>query len=623
MRGSSCGDDGDRVRDDGRVRDARRHDGAISRREVSAEGMAATAGVHPAARTPLMRRILLTAAFIVAILYRTIPHRQNIGAQATKFAWRPASAGEVLLPANLAGIAPTAPIQPLPRGAPVKLVLSTHLALLSLAPASDSVEILSAGHGHYYGVAPLLDRWLLVGSQARLAAPARNASRAVLPPERDALLLVDVPARTVVGSWTLPTRYLHDLVAADDGTLFAVDSETADVAEFAAVLLNGSAGEDEARSLPVGPGRRARLAHRRTLRTTTSSVFDSAATAHANNAIAAAGLLWVLHNNLQSTSELHLFELATGAPVRTLLLGGPNCHNPLFYKGELLYLLSSSGGLARLRADGGSTTLWEAGSEWFTKGLAVVDDVAYFGLSRKTRQARDRNFAAMELASFDLVTGRLVRRVPLRVPGLPHERPGLLNAISAPALAPTCSWRACSTTESRESAAAAHDPDARAWLPRRRRKSGRRSSPAAGRRRARRRRRTRRRVRRACVVVPAHPRRRPERRPAAPPHEPLLLRVHGRLTSHLLQPAPRARRGGRRYRVRPHARRARRGAGRGGVDVWRRLPRHQRLLLVPRAGRGDVPAVAPGLRVLAHGRRLRSELQRLGAPRPPRPQPLI
>ena len=173
----------------------------------------------------------------------------------------------------------------------------------------------------------------------------------------------------------------------DDGTLFAGDSETADIAEFATVLLNGSAGEDEARSLPVGPGGAAcppaHAAHH--------VERSIGATAHANNAIATAGLS-VLHNNLQSTSSppLRARDGRRSAPPARR----PQPPQPA-YKGELLYLLSSSGGLARPGADGGSTTLWEAGAEWFTKGLAV-DDVAYFGL--RNAQARDRNFAAMELA---------------------------------------------------------------------------------------------------------------------------------------------------------------------------------------------------------------------------------
>ena len=43
-----------------------------------------------------------------------------------------------------------------------------------------------------------------------------------------------------------------------------------------------------------------------------------------------------------------------------------------------------------------------AGGKWFTKGLVVVDDVAYFGAAPKQEQAYDRNFAAAELVAFHL-----------------------------------------------------------------------------------------------------------------------------------------------------------------------------------------------------------------------------
>ena len=48
-----------------------------------------------------------------------------------------------------------------------------------------------------------------------------------------------------------------------------------------------------------------------------------------------------------------------------------------------------------------------AGGTWFTKGLVVVDDVAYFGAAPKQEQAYDRNFAAAELVAFHLGERRL------------------------------------------------------------------------------------------------------------------------------------------------------------------------------------------------------------------------
>ena len=303
-----------------------------------------------------------------------------------------------------------APIQPLPSGAPFQLVLSTHLALLSWnwPPTARNPKRRSwpttASRRCWTAGCSLARRR---GWRRRRGTQPRRAAA-----ERDALLLVDVPARAVVGSWTLPTLPARP---GRGGRRRALRRRFGAGRRRRCRLLAEAPAGWGARCRRAGAARAARpparCAPRRRLRL--------AATAHASSAIAQPGCS-VLHNNLQSTSELHLFELATGAPVRTLLLGGPNCHNPLFYKGELLYLLSSSGGLARLRADGGSTTLWEAGSEWFTKGLAVVDDVAYFGLSRKTRQARDAT--SPPWSSRRSTSPPAPRAAPaLLVPGLPRR----------------------------------------------------------------------------------------------------------------------------------------------------------------------------------------------------------
>jgi hypothetical protein len=160
--------------------------------------------------------------------------------------------------------------------------------------------------------------------------------------------------------------------------------------------------------------------------------------AHANNVAVALGHLWVMHNNMARTSALQLIELTTGQPRATLPLGGPNCHNPCFYFGRVLYLLSSSGGLGLLHPNGTSSVLFRAGPKWFSKGLAVVDHVAYFGLAPKQRSAVERNWAESELAAVALPAGRLLWRRPVPFPGL-------VNSVAAPAVAPFCSWRACDT----------------------------------------------------------------------------------------------------------------------------------------------------------------------------------
>ena len=347
-----------------------------------------------------------------------------------------------------------APAGPPAGGGDVELLVSSHQALLGFNVRSGCFRRLSAGRGHYYGVVPAhalngtssAAPWLLVGSQSKLAEPARNASVS-LPAARDVALLLDPSTRRTLGWFLLPTSYLHDMVF-DDSTrdAYAIDSDTGLVSRLALEVSEPLAGrshasegpsDDTDSTLPLGSGAAASLWVRRTYRAVAHSSMSSAA--HINNLVFGLGKMWVMHNNMHRRSKLQLVDLGSGELQASFPLGGRNCHNPCWHHGELLYLLSGVGGLGRLSPDGSSTTLWSAGSQWFSKGLAVVDDIAYFGVSPKSRWAAQRNWAECELAAFDLRAGALLWRTPLPFPGL-------INAISAPRVAPTCSWRACSST---------------------------------------------------------------------------------------------------------------------------------------------------------------------------------
>lgn len=352
----------------------------------------------------------------------------------------------------------------------LELYLGTHTAVLTHEVESSCWRRLSEGRGHYYGLVPASTALpgappgaLLVGSQGRLSRPRagkpairfrsaapRNESSG-LPGVTDALLVLDPASRSVLGWWSLPSSYLHDTIYEPDSrALFAVDSDTARVLRLSLDSPPAGPGPTTPGRLPLSP-LSARTGHARlALRRSYDSLPGGgslvprllspmrARAAHANNVAVALGHLWVMHNNMARTSALQLVDLDTGQPRVTLVLGGPNCHNPCFYSGRVLYLLSSSGGLGMLHPNGTSTTLFQAGSGWFSKGLAVVDHVAYFGLAPKQRSGVERNWAASQLAAFALGTGRLLWRRPLPFAGL-------VNSVSAPGLAPFCSWRACDT----------------------------------------------------------------------------------------------------------------------------------------------------------------------------------
>jgi hypothetical protein len=94
---------------------------------------------------------------------------------------------------------------------------------------------------------------------------------------------------------------------------------------------------------------------------------------------------------------------------------GKKAHGLVKWHGGYLLLDSESGALTLLRVGAGGASLrrlWQAPeADRFLKGLTVVDDVAYFGVSQwAPRSARDDPRSNCELAAFDLVHNRLLWR---------------------------------------------------------------------------------------------------------------------------------------------------------------------------------------------------------------------
>jgi len=100
---------------------------------------------------------------------------------------------------------------------------------------------------------------------------------------------------------------------------------------------------------------------------------------------------------------------------------GDKAHGLVAWHSQLLFLDSENGALALLDpATGDVTELWRAPVEerLFLKGLAVVDDVAYFGGSVWAgRSVRDDPATNNELLAIDLVTEKLLWRRQVMVEG--------------------------------------------------------------------------------------------------------------------------------------------------------------------------------------------------------------
>ena len=337
---------------------------------------------------------------------------------------------------------------------PPHLLLATHTALLEVEVGTGCVSLLSRGHGHYQSVVSaaglgLADGSLLVGSQARLAQADRNATFSSLLVGSDALLMFDFHTRRTRGAWRLPTSSLQDTVLnGAGGEVFSADSDFSAVTQ---IRIEECVSSDEG-ALPAAhraatrSGRAIRLRLVRRFRSSgRGTPPELARAAHANSVLLSGGHVWVLNSNRVNASRLVLLDVLTGKQRDTIALGGPNCHNPLFHRGRVLYLNSSVGGLAVLHPDGTSAQLWAAGPSYLTKGLAVIDDVAYFGISPRVHSDNaDPAYSAVttELAAFELTMHRqqlLWRRK------LPY--PGMLNSVSSPLMQEdACSWHACDSS---------------------------------------------------------------------------------------------------------------------------------------------------------------------------------
>lgn len=130
----------------------------------------------------------------------------------------------------------------------------------------------------------------------------------------------------------------------------------------------------------------------------------------------------------------------TSEPPRELLRikgVGTKAHGLVEWGSKLIMLDSDAGTLVQLDPYTSNVDdIWavpEGGK--FLKGLAVIDDTAYFGINVwSQRSERDDPETAEELAAVDLIQRRLVwrRRVATK---------GLLNIVSAPHLGEESTYR--------------------------------------------------------------------------------------------------------------------------------------------------------------------------------------
>eukprot|EP00884_Botryococcus_braunii_P012765 jgi/Botrbrau1/2148/Bobra.0093s0053.1 len=153
------------------------------------------------------------------------------------------------------------------------------------------------------------------------------------------------------------------------------------------------------------------------------------------------GRMWALLHNM-GNSELVLLDSKEGRIMERHKGVATKGHNLVAWRSWLLLLDSGNGGLARFQPQTAKRdNLWHAPEPgMYTKGLAVIDDIAYFGLSpAQPKEGRADTSLDCELVAYDLIEGRLLwrRKVPTR---------GLLNVVAAPHLSEASTYAALRTS---------------------------------------------------------------------------------------------------------------------------------------------------------------------------------
>lgn len=354
------------------------------------------------------------------------------------------------------------------------LIIATDDALLKLTP-QGCLSTLSRGLGYRYMGAVAAGRLsngrLLVS--AKRALTQRATGRVDDATGGDALFMIDSASERTLGRWNLPTVDASAVVRDEAGSaLYALDSADGSLLKLSrdfvphpsntwapgwtsderTRLENATVGDFSGgrTTLQIHLRRRYATTHPRTPKTATKS-------AHASALLLGFGYAWVHWSNAVGTpgltppraSNLTFVEIQTGALLPpasfAIPLATSGCQNPCFYRGSIVYLDGLGSGLARLHPSGRNERLWAAGAGYEGRGLAILDDLAVFGLRRGRtahhsgeRMAWEARRSEDELVAFDLRSKVMLWRLPLR------GSHGAINSVSAPNAANhACVWRAC------------------------------------------------------------------------------------------------------------------------------------------------------------------------------------
>jgi len=297
-----------------------------------------------------------------------------------------------------------------------KFLLSAHKKLLWFNPATDSFELLHDGHGAYYSVIPDSQEHIWVVSTYRDLQGTDNA---------DSIMKLQLPApghqASIVEQHSLQSKNTHSAVRAGN-KLLVVNTRDGSVDEYLFPSIRFT--------------RSFELFHRK-------DHLNSIALADPEG-----HSFWVLRHGRQYNVKADMVKVAYGEIVDKIGDTGYGSHSIVYWKDSTVYMSARPASIWAVdMKTRRHTQLWThevdancgENQPFFAKGLAIVDDIAYFGLSRFETKREGRMNINVVMFAVDLNKGVVLWQRPL-----PPDS-GLVNEIIVPSLSDTSSWKACVT----------------------------------------------------------------------------------------------------------------------------------------------------------------------------------
>ena len=297
-----------------------------------------------------------------------------------------------------------------------RLLLACHRNLVWYDVDGDRYSILNDAHLIYYGMVPAD-----AASKAVWVVSSKLETRK-MKDKKDQLLRIDSHSGEVLEIKPLPSMFTHDAVQSSDGSkLYVADTSKGHILVYSF---------PDVTKIKALPGFK-REHHINTL----------SPTSH--------GTIWVLLLNRKGKSFMVEIDANTGERLCIVKDLGEDCHGLVQLDDGVSFLMLSSSEAALMKVriprfckkgdvlTADRTVLWQykqslvqkTVSPKFLKGLAVLDDVAYFGMSEYEGTREGRIALSCALLAFDLRLGKLLwirEKVGTR---------GLINVIGAPHLA--------------------------------------------------------------------------------------------------------------------------------------------------------------------------------------------